>query len=158
MHFPKTVILFAILACSIIKVSTLTCMECLNTGNEKGCDDVGDPIECNAEVADRYTAIFARVNPDIANMQPDKSAFMCFKLIVVGDDPYFLKGCTFRDLPVCEKANSNVHCQTCEKEECNGMYYRVDEDYENGAVSIASTSPPLVLYLLAILASFEPRV
>ncbi|XP_050100909.1 uncharacterized protein LOC126581361 [Anopheles aquasalis] len=159
MHFAKKVIAFVIVVCFIINVSALTCMECVNMGDEKGCDDAGELNECNAEIADRYTAIFSRMNTDIPHLQPNKSKFKCFKLIVVGEEPYFLKGCTFRDLPICEKTNSNVDCGTCEKDECNGLYYRAeDEDDDSGAMTtIGSTTPPLVLYLLAVLARIEPR-
>ncbi|XP_049536646.1 uncharacterized protein LOC125951706 [Anopheles darlingi] len=157
MHFPITVIVLTVLA--ITNVSTLTCLECVSMGNEKACDDVGEPTECNAEGANRYTAVFARANPDIPKMQPNKSTFKCFRLIVVGEEPYFLKGCTFRDLPVCEKTNSNVDCQTCEDEECNGIYYGLDKDDDNGAGKIDATAIcclPFAVCLLAIFARIAP--
>lgn len=105
------------------------CLNCVSQGEERICDDSGESLECNEELAEKYISLFMRVNENLDVESADKTRFKCFKLYIVGEEEFHLKGCTYESLPICDNMKKNLECTTCRGKDCNSMY--VENDYDD---------------------------
>uniref|UniRef100_A0A182QY44 DUF753 domain-containing protein n=1 Tax=Anopheles farauti TaxID=69004 RepID=A0A182QY44_9DIPT len=113
------VLLFTI----ITRAHAFQCMQCIAQGSERNCDESGDSMECNEELAEKYISMFMRVNEDLDVDAADKTRYKCFKFSLKSEEAFYLKGCTYESLPICDNMQDGMHCSTCTGKDCNHMYY-----------------------------------
>lgn len=98
-------------------------MNCVAQGDEHACDTQGESLQCNAELAERYLNIFSRFNENIDVEKADKTKFKCFKFRMSGQEDYYMKGCTYQSIPLCDNILGEMACSTCEPANCNMYHY-----------------------------------
>uniref|UniRef100_A0A182IZA0 DUF753 domain-containing protein n=1 Tax=Anopheles atroparvus TaxID=41427 RepID=A0A182IZA0_ANOAO len=116
------------------------CIHCIAQGEESVCDSTGESMPCNEELAERYLSIFERLNENIDVEKVDKTQFKCFKFRMDGHEAYHLKGCTYKNLQICDTILDGMACKTCETTDCNSMYNSDYYDEDSGHVAIRQAS------------------
>lgn len=127
-------------------------MHCIAQGSERGCDETGESMECNEELAEKYISLFMRVNDNLDVDGADKSRYKCFKFSVLGEETFHLKGCTYESLPVCDNMEEDMECETCQGRDCNSMYYESyydDNDRADARVSSVGLMVACVVVLIS---------
>uniref|UniRef100_A0A182MW64 4Fe-4S ferredoxin-type domain-containing protein n=1 Tax=Anopheles culicifacies TaxID=139723 RepID=A0A182MW64_9DIPT len=134
------------------------CVNCISQGEERTCDDSGESIPCNEELAEKYISLFMRVNEDLNVEKADKTHYKCFKFRIVGEEAFHLKGCTYESLPICEKLLKNMECETCQGKDCNSLYidsYDEDDDDDDGRAGIHVSSVRLIATCVMLIGLFR---
>uniref|UniRef100_A0A4Y0BVU1 Uncharacterized protein n=1 Tax=Anopheles funestus TaxID=62324 RepID=A0A4Y0BVU1_ANOFN len=127
----------------IKKAHKITCVHCISQGEERICDDSGEFLECNEELAEKYISLFMRVNEDLDVEKADKTRFKCFKFRIIGEEAFHMKGCTYESLPICDKLHKNMDCETCQGKHCNSLFIESYDD-DDGRASTHVSSVGLI--------------